>query len=126
MMALRFAVNFLFLLSSGAVKSLAQQASPLKKVCTNQTKQDLIGGFSTECLSAFQLNASLLSKPSISLMCASCWWAGVGNHRSIADCISGCRKAMNIWTEKEPLGLKYTQLIRSHSTAHYQKITCVY
>ena len=46
-----------------------------------------------------------------------------------ADCISGCRKAINIGqklAEKEPLGLKYTQLIGSHTTAHYQKITCVY
>ena len=51
------------------------------------------------------------------------WWAGVGNDRSIADCISGCRKAINIGqklAEKEPLGLKYTQLIHSHTTAHYQ------
>ena len=54
-MVLRFAVTFLLLLSSGAVKLLAQQASPpLKKVCTNETEQDLIGGFSTECLDAFQ------------------------------------------------------------------------
>ena len=39
------------------------------------------------------------------------WWARVGNDRSIADCISGCRKAMKIeqkLAEKEPLGLKYT------------------
>ena len=39
-----------------------------------------------------------------------CWWAGVGNDQLIADCISGCRKAMNIGqklAEKEPLGLKY-------------------
>ena len=69
------------------------------------------------------------------------WWAGVGYDRSIADCISvflwgrdencisGCRKAMNIGeklAEKEPLGLKYTQLIRSHTTARCQNITCVY
>ena len=52
------------------------------------------------------------------------WWAGVGNDRSTADCISGCRNAINIGqkiVEKEPLGLKYTQLIQSHTTAHYQK-----
>ena len=44
--------------------------------------------------------------------------AGVGNDRSIADCISGCRKAVKIGqklAEKEPLGLKYAQLIRSHT-----------
>ena len=36
--------------------------------------------------------------------------SGVGNDLSIADCISGCRKAKNIGqklAEKEPLGLKY-------------------
>ena len=28
------------------------------------------------------------------------WWSGVGNDRSIAVCISGCRKAINKhWTE---------------------------
>ena len=46
-----------------------------------------------------------------------------------ADCISGCRKAINSGqklAEKEPLGQKYTKLIRSHTTMHYQKITCVY
>ena len=40
------------------------------------------------------------------------WWVGV---RSIADCISGCKKAVNIGqklAEKESLGLKCTQLIR--------------
>ena len=53
---------------------------------------------------------------------------GVGD-LLIADCISGCRKAINIGqklAEKEPLGLKYTQLIRSHTTARRQSITCVY
>ena len=53
---------------------------------------------------------------------------GVGNDRSIADCISGCRKAISIGqklAEKEPLGLKYTQLIRFHTTACCQNITCV-
>ena len=36
------------------------------------------------------------------------WWAGVGNDRSIADCISGCRKVINIGqklAEKNPLNL---------------------
>ena len=55
-----------------------------------------------------------------------CWWVGIGSNWSIADCISGCRKAINIGQKKEPLGLKYTQLICSHTSAHYQKITCVY
>ena len=39
-----------------------------------------------------------------------CWWAGVGNDRSIADCISGCRNAIKIGqklAKKEPLSLKY-------------------
>ena len=101
-MALRFAVNFLFLLSSGAVKLLAQQANTLKKVCTNQTEQDLIGGFSTECLSAFQtLNFSNVASILVSFVSSALhWWAGVGNNRSIADCISGCRKAMNIGQKK--------------------------
>ena len=43
--------------------------------------------------------------------------------------ISGWRKVMNIkqkLAEKELLGLKYKQLIRSHTTARYQKITCIY
>ena len=42
-----------------------------------------------------------------------------GNDRLIADCISGCRKAINIvqkLAEKEPLDLEYKQLIRSHTT----------
>ena len=54
------------------------------------------------------------------------WWAGVGNDRSIADSISGCYNIGQKLVEKEPLGLKYTQLIRSHTTARYQKMTCVY
>ena len=36
------------------------------------------------------------------------WWAGVGNDRLIADCIYGCRKAINIeqkLAEKKPLFL---------------------
>ena len=38
------------------------------------------------------------------------WSARVGNDRLIADCISGCKKAINIGqelAEKEPLALKY-------------------
>ena len=34
------------------------------------------------------------------------WWAKVGNDQSIADCVSGCRKAKNIGqklAEKESL-----------------------
>ena len=27
---------------------------------------------------------------------ALCWFGGVGNNRSIADCTSGCREAINI------------------------------
>ena len=45
---------------------------------------------------------------------------GVGIDRSIA-----ARKAMNIeqkLAEKETLGLKYIQLISSHTTARYQKL----
>ena len=52
-------------------------------------------------------------------------WAGVGNDQLIADGISGCREAINIGQKLAPLGLKYTQLIRSHTTARYQKITCL-
>ena len=45
----------LLLLSSGAVKLLAQQASPpLNKVCTNETEQNLLGTFSPECLASFR------------------------------------------------------------------------
>ena len=45
----------LLLLSSGAVKLLAQQANPpLNKECTNETEQNLLGAFSPECLAAFQ------------------------------------------------------------------------
>ena len=54
------------------------------------------------------------------------WWAGAGNDRSIADRISGCRKPINIGqksAEKQPLGLKYTQLIRSYTTVRCQNIT---
>ena len=43
--------------------------------------------------------------------------------------ISGSRTAINIGqklAEKEPLGLKIAQLIRSHTTARYHKTTCVY
>ena len=50
---------------------------------------------------------------------------GVGNDQSIADCISDSRTAINIGQKlagKEPLGLKISQLICSHTTAHYQKI----
>ena len=57
------------------------------------------------------------------------WWAGAGNDQSIADGISLCQKAINIGqklAEKAPLGLKYTQLIRSHTTTSCQNITCVY
>ena len=53
---------------------------------------------------------------------------GVGNNQSIAA-LTGCKKATYIGqklAEKEPLGLKYTQLIRSHTTVRYQKITSVY
>ena len=49
-----------------------------------------------------------------------CWGGGGGGFATIADCISGCRKAINIGqklAEKEPLVLKYTQLICSHTTA---------
>ena len=54
-MALRFAVTCLLLLSSGAVKLLAQQENPpLDKVCTNETEQGLLGAFSPECLAAFR------------------------------------------------------------------------
>ena len=54
-MALRFAVTCLLLLSSGAIKLLAQQENPpLNKVCTNETEQDLFGAFSPECFAAFQ------------------------------------------------------------------------
>ena len=49
------------------------------------------------------------------------WWVGVGNNQSIADYIFGCRKAINIGQKLATLGLKYTQLIRSHTTVHYQK-----
>ena len=38
------------------------------------------------------------------------WWAGVGNDGLIADCISGCRKGINIGqklAEKESLGQKH-------------------
>ena len=38
------------------------------------------------------------------------WWVGIGKDRLITDCISGCRKAINIGqklAEKEPVGLKY-------------------
>ena len=51
------------------------------------------------------------------------------NDQSIADCTSSCRKAMNIGqklAEKESLGLKYTQLVRSGITERYQIITCIY
>ena len=51
------------------------------------------------------------------------------NDRSIADCISVCRKAINIGqklVEKAPLSLKYTQLIGSHTTECCQNIICVY
>ena len=45
----------LLLLSSGAVKLLAQQASPpLNKMCTNETEQNLLEAFSPECLAAFR------------------------------------------------------------------------
>ena len=58
-MAPRFAVvvtTCLLLLSSGAVKLLAQQASPpLDKVCANETEQNLLGAFSPECFAAFQI-----------------------------------------------------------------------
>ena len=57
------------------------------------------------------------------------WRVGVGNNQSIANCISGCRKAINIGqklAEKQYLGLKYAQLIHFHTTVRYQKITCVY
>ena len=54
-MALWFVVTCLLLLSSGAIKLLAQQANPpLDKVCTNETEQGLLGAFSPECLAAFR------------------------------------------------------------------------
>ena len=58
--------------------------------------------------------------------CISDWWVGVGNDRSISDCISGWKSYKQKIAIKESLGLNYTQLIRSHRTARYQKITCVY
>ena len=47
------------------------------------------------------------------------WWAGVGNDQSIGDCISGCRKVINIeqkLAEKKPLGLKYIVPMQLHAT----------
>ena len=80
-MALRFAVTGLLLLSSGAVKLLAQQTSlPLNKNCTNETEQDLIGNFTTQCHAAFQalnfstvgsiLNVSMIEPMDATTLCS--------------------------------------------------------
>ena len=66
----------------------------------------------------------LAKKPLIDLLVPGTlrWWPAVGNDRLIADCILGCRKAMNIGQKiaiKGPLGLDYTQLIQSHTTVRY-------
>ena len=80
-MALTFAVTCLLLLSSGAVKLLAQQGNPpLNKECTNETERDLLGVFSPECLAAFQtldftdvatiLNVSALNRMDAKALCS--------------------------------------------------------
>ena len=64
------------------------------------------------------------------------WWAGVGNNRSIVDCISSCGKAINNGAEKELLGLtanpfphnctlpeSYMCLLAPHENQHLSKIS---
>ena len=96
-MALRFVVvvtTCLLLLSSGAIKLLAQQTSPpLNKECTNETEQNLLGAFSPECLAAFRalnftnvataLHVSTIDRTDLRTVCSEACRPTLTNYLSV-------------------------------------------
>ena len=90
---------------NSVVDNFLQYLSPIVRKQSTQDTTQILGSFLTKHIKE-------LSKPLINLLVPGAlrWWAEVGNDWSIADYISGFRKAISIGQKlagKEPLGLKY-------------------
>ena len=99
--------------SEFAQSAFSNVAANFLPVSISDCKQAIDMGYkpkSRQCLLIKYIQE--IEKPLTDLLYPSAWSVGVGNDRSIADCISGCRKAINIGqklaAKKKTLGLKHT------------------
>ena len=78
---------------SNVAATFCQCQSPIvSKLLTRDTKPKFRQGFLVKHIQELTKKALTDSLVPVALR----WWVGVGNNQTIADCISVCRKAINI------------------------------